>query len=355
MRILRTAECVTPKHPDKICDQVSDAILDLCLSQDPNSRVAVETMGGHGKVYVLGEITTNAIIDNHAINAICKRITGQDASEIKIVQQSPEIAGGVDNGGAGDQGIMVGYACDDNEEMIPQELYLARKLALYIYNVRAEEDGKTQITLNANGEIAAAVISFCHVEKRTLEMMFKDWQEENARTMLSNGVKLADDFKLYCNPAGDWNQGGFEADTGLTGRKLAVDNYGPRVPIGGGAFSGKDATKVDRSAAYMARRIATDLLKRYGAHEVMVKLAYSIGVAQPVMATAQIDDRIVEIDIDKVDLSPKSIIDELGLREPIFEQTAKWGHFGRKFNWDKEREIRGFDNVDLVVDWPIKE
>lgn len=346
MRTLRTAECVTPKHPDKVCDQISDAILDLCLSQDPDSRVAIETMGGHGKIYVLGEITTKAVIGNHAINAICKRIAGQDASEIKIVQQSLEIARGVDNEGAGDQGIMVGYACDENEEMIPQELYLARKLALYIYNLRAEEDGKTQITLNQNDEIVAAVISFCHVEARQLELMFKDWQE-------LNNVQLADDFKLYCNPAGDWDQGGFEADTGLTGRKLAVDNYGPRVPIGGGAFSGKDATKVDRSAAYMARRIATDLLNRYGAHEVIVKLAYSIGVAQPVMAVAKIDERIVEIDLEKVDLSPKNIIDELGLKKPIFEQTAKWGHFGRKFEWDKEREIRGFD-IPLVIEWPIK-
>ena len=351
MRILRTAECVTPKHPDKICDQVSDAILDLCLSQDPNSRVAVETMGGHGKVYVLGEITTNAIIGNHAINAICKRITGQDASEIKIVQQSPEIAGGVDNGGAGDQGIMVGYACDDNEEMIPQELYLARSLCRHIYK-KVQEDGKTQVTIDEDGSLIAVVASFCHATTAELEEMVKEWAQKTPGVRWRSG--LGSERKIYCNPSGDWDQGGFEADTGLTGRKLAVDNYGPRVPIGGGAFSGKDATKVDRSAAYMARRIATDLLKRYGAHEVMVKLAYSIGVAQPVMATAQIDDRIVEIDIDKVDLSPKSIIDELGLREPIFEQTAKWGHFGRKFNWDKEREIRGFDNVDLVVDWPIK-
>jgi len=177
--------------------------------------------------------------------------------------------------------------------------------------------------------------------------MFKDWQE-------LNDAKLADDFKLYCNPAGDWNQGGFEADTGLTGRKLAVDNYGPKVPIGGGAFSGKDATKVDRSAAYMARRIAVDILKRHGAQEVVVKLAYSIGIAEPVMASVKIDGmEHWSIDMEKLDgdLSPKGIIEALDLKRPIYEKTAEWGHFGNGFDWEKDRELRGFP---VEVMWPIK-
>lgn len=307
-------------------------------------------MGGHGKIYIIGEVTSKATpIYRTAIEGIVRDIAGEDIqTEFNIVSQSPEIARGVDTGGAGDQGIMVGYACNENKEMIPQELYLARSLCRYIYE-RVPQDGKTQVTLDQFNQVQSIVASFCHETEYRLSLMVRDWFE-HMQLKWTPG-----ECNIFCNPAGDWDQGGFEADTGLTGRKLAVDNYGPGVPIGGGAFSGKDATKVDRSAAYMARRIAVDLLKKNQAKEVIVKLAYSIGIAKPVMATAQIDDRIVEIDIDKVDLSPKSIIDELGLREPIFEQTAKWGHFGRKFNWDKEREIRGFDNVDLVVDWPIKE
>jgi len=332
MTLFKTAECVTPKHPDKICDRISDAILDLCLSQDPMSRVAVETMGGHGKLYILGEITTKAIIGNHAINAICKRIAGQDASEIKLVQQSPEIAQGVDTGGAGDQGIMVGYACNDNEEMIPQELYLARSLCRYIYE-RVPQDGKTQVTLDQFNQVQSIVASFCHASEEQLSGYVREWFEE---------MKLKwtpGECNIFCNPAGDWDQGGFEADTGLTGRKLAVDNYGPAVPIGGGAFSGKDATKVDRSAAYMARRIAVDLLNRNRAKEVIVKLAYSIGVAKPVMAVAEIDGYRTQIDLDRTDLSPKEIIEDLDLRRPIYEKTAEWGHFGNGFKWDEYLNI----------------
>ena len=350
MQLFRTAECVTPKHPDKVCDRISDAILDLCLSQDPMSRVAVETMGGHGKLYILGEITTKAIIGNHAINAICKRIAGQDASEIKLVQQSPEIAQGVDTGGAGDQGIMVGYACDDNEEMIPQELYLARSLCKHIYK-KHQQDGKTQVTIDQYGNLVTIVASFCHVAKQELEELVKEWATITPGATWSSG--LGENRKIFCNPAGDWDQGGFEADTGLTGRKLAVDNYGPGVPIGGGAFSGKDATKVDRSAAYMARRIAVDLLERNKAKEVIVKLAYSIGIAEPVMAVAEIDGYRTQINLEKLDgdLSPRNIIESLELDKPIYEKTAEWGHFGNGFKWDEKRELRGFP---VEVDWPTK-
>lgn len=337
--MLKTAECVTPMHPDKMCDRISDSILDLCLSQDPSSRVAVETLGGHGKVYVVGEITTNAIIGNHAIENIVRQITGDNPEiEIRISKQSPEIANGVDTGGAGDQGIMIGYACRDNEAMIPQELYLARSLAKFIYG-RYPYDGKTQITIDDFGVIKTVVASFCYVPKEELAEMINKWLSSQSHHF---------DIKIHVNPAGDWNQGGFDADTGLTGRKLAVDNYGTRIPLGGGAFSGKDSTKVDRSGAYIARRLAVDILRANKEYkDVTVEIAYSIGVAEPVMAVfhARVtDDFVVHTIIGKSylehinsvpDLTPKGIIDYLKLREPKFAKTAEWGHFGNGFEWDK--------------------
>ena len=247
----KTAECVTPKHPDKLCDRISDAILDACLEQDPNSRVAIETMGGHGIITITGELTTKAFVD---MREIAQKIAGnQYGVQINVVKQSPEISQGVDTGGAGDQGIMVGYACNENEAMIPMELYLARSLCKFLYE-KFPFDGKTQVTLYENGVIETIVASFQNVSQKDLMEGVNSWLV--SKHLMGRGIKT------LCNPAGDWKQGGFEADTGLTGRKLAVDNYGTRVPIGGGAFSGKDATKVDRSAAYMARYIAVDLLKR---------------------------------------------------------------------------------------------
>jgi S-adenosylmethionine synthetase len=329
---MKTGESVTPKHPDKLCDRISDAILDECLKQDPMSRVAIETMGGHGIITITGELTTKAeFID---AQAIAKRIAGEEYGvTVNIVSQSPEIAQGVDADGAGDQGIMVGYACDDNEAKIPQELFYARDLCKFIYQ-RHAYDGKTQITINDKKEIETIVASFQKVSGEALRVDIDDWMTKN---------KIKDiEKKIYTNPAGDWNQGGFEADTGLTGRKLAVDNYGPQIPIGGGAFSGKDATKVDRSGAYMARKIAVDILERCKAHEVMVKLAYAIGVAEPVMATAEVDgihcDLLTEawkFTGEDYDLTPKGIIERLKLREPQFEKTAQWGHMGNDFTWDK--------------------
>jgi len=327
MTLFKTAECVTPKHPDKICDRISDAILDLCLSQDHNSRVAVEVMGGHGKLYVIGEITTKNKISDQNINAICERIAGQKATDICIAQQSQEIAQGVDTGGAGDQGIMIGYACNENQEMIPQELYLARSLCRHIYQ-SFPEDGKTQITIDQYGNIDTIVASFCHASKKELERLINEWKQ------ITPGVTWGSD-KVFCNPAGDWDRGGFESDTGLTGRKLAVDNYGPNIPIGGGSFSGKDATKVDRSAAYMARWLAVDLLKANRAKEVIVKIAYSIGIAEPVMAIAEIDGKEqIDLLLLQEKLSPRGIIQYLGLENPIYEKTAEWGHFGNSFRWD---------------------
>lgn len=314
--MIRTAEVVTPRHPDKICDRISDAILDACLEQDPHTRAAIETMGGHGIITVTGELTTSAYVD---IPSIVKEVYGKDIGvQTNIVRQSPEIAQGVDTGGAGDQGIMIGYACNDNEDMVPQEYYLARKLAKKIFSLYPY-DGKTQITLNNNK--ANVVASFQNAPGKELYNLVEHFA-------MQYELELQD---VYCNPAGDWSLGGFDADAGLTGRKLAVDNYGPRVPIGGGAFSGKDATKVDRSAAYMARRIAVDFLKEFDAEEVSVRLAYAIGHDQPLESTAIVDGRLYEI--DGYDLSPRGIIDFLELRRPIFSKTAEWGHMGNGFSW----------------------
>jgi len=315
--MIRTAECITPKHPDKICDRVSDAILDACLEQDSNTRAAIETMGGHGIITITGELTTDAYVD---IPSVVKRVYGKEIGvQTNIVKQSPEIAQGVDTGGAGDQGIMVGYACNENEEMIPQELYLARDLCKKIYEVYPF-DGKTQITLD-DGEIKTIVASFQNASDYSLEQIIFDWLDNET-----------DGIEIHCNPAGDWTQGGFDADAGVTGRKLVVDNYGPRVPIGGGAFSGKDSSKVDRSAAYMARRIAVDFIKQSKAKEVYVYLAYAIGYDKPVQATAIVDG--IEMVVDGIyDLSPNGIIKTLELQKPKFEKTAEWGHMGTGQSW----------------------
>jgi len=315
--MIRTAECITPKHPDKICDRVSDAILDACLEQDSNTRAAIETMGGHGIITITGELTTDAYVD---VPSVVKRVYGKEIGvQTNIVKQSPEIAQGVDTGGAGDQGIMVGYACNENEEMIPQELYLARDLCKKIYEVYPF-DGKTQITLD-DGEIKTIVASFQNAPDYSLEQIIFDWLDNET-----------DGIEIHCNPAGDWTQGGFDADAGVTGRKLVVDNYGPRVPIGGGAFSGKDSSKVDRSAAYMARRIAVDFIKQSKAKEVYVYLAYAIGYDKPVQATAIVDG--IEMVVDGIyDLSPNGIIKTLELQKPKFEKTAEWGHMGTGQSW----------------------
>ena len=317
--MLFTAESVTPRHPDKICDQISDLILDLCLTEDPLSRVAVETMGGHNLITLTGEVTSKTKLSSRKIKSeiILKFPELKNYKfVINITQQSHNIAQGVDIGGAGDQGIMIGYATNENEEFLPQEYYLARKLAMFLYK-KYPYDGKTQITLNENNEILAVVASFQNISY------------ENLLNEVKEIIPNAGDY--YINPAGDWNIGGFDADTGVTGRKLAVDNYGPRIPIGGGAFSGKDGTKVDRSGAYIARKIAVDSLKRYEAKEVFTKLAYSIGVKEPLMAVAIVDGK--EVEIRDYDLSPLGIIESLNLRSPQYFNSAQWGHFGREFLW----------------------
>ena len=318
----RTAESVSPKHPDKLCDQISDAILDAYLKEDPNARVAAETCGGHGVVFVTGEITSKA--DDVDIPAIVHRIAGKDMEvHTKIVKQSPEIAAGVDTGGAGDQGIMIGYACNETPEMLPLEVVLSRRLNQFIYD-KHPYDGKTQVTIAPNGSIDSIVASFQNVPRDELENLVRKFITTE---------KLNGKLELHINPAGDWNQGGFEADTGLTGRKLIVDNYGPRIAIGGGCYSGKDPSKVDRSAAYMARRIAVDYLRNRKANEVLVRLAYAIGYAEPLEKTVIIDGQPEEI--EGYDLTPNGIIKFLDLKRPIYEKTAMWGHYGHGFDWDK--------------------
>ncbi len=316
----RTAESVSPKHPDKLCDQISDAILDAYLKEDPNARVAAEACGGHGVVFVTGEITSTATdID---IPAIVRRIAGEVEVHTKIVEQSPEIAQGVDTGGAGDQGIMIGFACDETPELLPREVVLSRRLNQYIYE-KFPFDGKTQVTIAPDGSIDSIVASFQNAPKDELTELVQGFIGEN---------NLSGKLELHINPAGDWNQGGFDADTGLTGRKLIVDNYGPRVAIGGGCYSGKDPSKVDRSAAYMARKVAVDYLRERGAHEVLVRLAYAIGYAEPLEKTVIIDGQPEEI--EGYDLTPNGIIEFLDLKRPIYEQTARYGHYGEGFEWD---------------------
>ena len=320
--MIRTAECVSPMHPDKMCDRISDTLLDLHLTHDPNSRVAIETCGGNGLVYVTGEVTSEYKITEDEITQVVRDVTTDDTIKviINLNQQSPEIAQGVDVGGAGDQGIMTGYACRENEQLLPQEYFLARELNKFIFE-KFPFDGKTQITLDRNR--IRVVASFQKAPTTELYTLVSEFFKGYPQYTLQ---------EIHCNPAGDWNIGGFTADAGLTGRKLAVDNYGPRIPIGGGAFSGKDSTKVDRSAAYMARRVAVDILEqRPEVNEVFVQLAYAIGYDQPLQATAVVDCK--EEKIQGYDLSPQGIIEFLSLRRPIFSDTAAFGHMGAGFSW----------------------
>jgi S-adenosylmethionine synthetase len=314
MSNIKTCEFVSPKHPDKICDFIADSILDAYLSGDRDSRVAIEVMGGHGLVTINGEVTSSARPD---IEEVVQKIVGVDYKIISnIVAQSPEIAQGVDTGGAGDQGIMKGYATSETETLLPLEYELARDLCQKIFAVYPY-DGKTQVTIE-DGKVSVVVASFQHTKNDEL-------------LALVRSIIPATEYLI--NPAGEWTQGGFDADTGLSGRKLIVDNYGPEITIGGGSFSGKDYTKVDRSGAYAARKIAVDLLKRRGAREVYTKLAYAIGKSEPVMAVAVIDGE--EERITGYDLSPKGIRALLDLSAVKFADTCTWGHFGRGYAWDK--------------------
>lgn len=322
----KTAEFTSPMHPDKTCDYIADCILDAYLEGDKESRCAIEVMGGHGLIIINGEVTSKA---NPDIEEVVKDLVGDSFKIIiNIVLQSPQIAQGVDTGGAGDQGIMKGYACNENEEMVPLEYYFARNLCNYIYK-KYPYDGKVQVTLDDNikGFQNVIVASFQNVSTEDLTEIVTEWCGKNSTRFFR-----IFQYSLYINPAGDWTQGGFDADTGLSGRKLIIDNYGPEITIGGGSFSGKDYTKVDRSGAYMARRIAVDLLKKHNAKEVYTKLAYAIGQPEPVMAVAVIDG--IESEITGYDLTPRGIYKHLKLDEVEFKKTSNWGHFGRDFSWN---------------------
>jgi len=299
-------------HPDKICDRLADSLLDEYLAQDPKSRVAIEIMGGHKHVGVSGEVASAADVD---IPKIIRNIVGQDYDvSVRITRQSSFIAQGVEAGGAGDQGIMIGYATRETPNFMPAEYQMARGLCQKIYD-KFPYDGKTQVTIE-DGRVTAVVASFQKTKNDILLALVKD-------------IIKAEEYLI--NPAGEWEQGGFEADTGLSGRKIVIDNYGPEIGIGGGSFSGKDYTKVDRSGAYMARRIAVDLLQKRNAGTVRAKLAYAIGKSEPVMAAAEIDGA-TEL-ITGYDLTPRGIYEFLELKKVKYSQTAAWGHFGREFSW----------------------
>lgn len=337
---METAEYVSPMHPDKLCDRISDTILDNCLTNDPNTRAAIEVMGGHGKVVVMGELTSTHKPNIDMIVRCCLPDDQRETTEVevRIVEQSPEIAQGVDNGGAGDQGVMIGYA-NRNAHGLPQALRCAKVLNSHLFNLK-QQDGKTQITLDEHGNVDTVVASWC------------DFPTEQLREAVERFVKsvmpTTTMTRYLINPAGEWKIGGFNADTGLTGRKLAVDNYGPSVPIGGGAFSGKDATKVDRSAAYMARHLAVRFLEHHpqgkDAEAVIIRMAYAIGHDQPVEVSADVQERgnyrtrvnlLGDPMLDGYDLSPAGIIKALDLKKPQYERLAIVGHFGTDNLWDK--------------------
>lgn len=348
----RTAEFVTPKHPDKLADRIADRILDTFIKADENARVAVEVLAGHGAIHVIGEVTVADYREQEAsdtaldaVRAFLKEEGLQEPDiDIRFTAQSEEIAAGVDTGGAGDQGIIYGMATKETEntgEYLSLEYCLARSLCRYIYEQGHQEDGKTQVTID-DGKITTIVASFANTPQEELKRLVLEWHKTNPY----NYDKSAEP-EILANPAGDWSKSGWDADTGLTGRKLAVDNYGGSCPCGGGAFSGKDPSKTDRSAAYAARRIALTLLREATTDGkdggivrpliVQTKLAYAIGKAEPVdaMATIAWEDGnttycdLEDLELFKFDTTPNGIIKSLDLHGIKYEPTAKWGAFGR--------------------------
>jgi len=382
-RTLFTSESVTEGHPDKIADQISDAILDSVMSEDPLGRVACETLVTTGLAMISGEITTKTYVDFPSIvrNTIreigyTRAKYGFDSETCAVISsidpQSPDIAQGVDTGGAGDQGLMFGFACRETEELMPLPITLAHKLARRLTETRKSgeldflrPDGKSQVTIEYDGKrpvrAAAVVISTQHspsVSNRDLH----DAIIENVIKPTVPAELIDKETVFHINPTGRFVVGGPQGDTGLTGRKIIVDTYGGRGRHGGGAFSGKDPTKVDRSACYMARYIAKNLVAAGLADEVEVQLAYAIGVAEPVsiyvdtFGTGKIDERkFVELVREHFRMTPRGIIESLNLRRPIFKKTAAYGHFGRnepEFTWeatDKAESLRAAAGVGEVV------
>jgi S-adenosylmethionine synthetase len=373
-RHLFTSESVTEGHPDKIADQISDAILDALIEQDPNSRVACETLVTTGIAIIAGEITSKSYADLPKIVRDTIRDVGYTRAKFgfdyetcavlsTINEQSPDIAMGVDPGGAGDQGLMFGYACDETEELMPMTITLAHKLVRRLAEVRKNEtldylrpDGKSQVTVEYDegrpARVDTVVISSQHSNLVKIETLREEIKEHVIKAVVPAEL-LDDKTKYYINPTGRFVVGGPQGDCGLTGRKIIVDTYGGVGSHGGGAFSGKDPTKVDRSASYMARYIAKNIVAAGLANEVEVQLAYAIGVPDPVsimvdtFGTGKVKERrLAELIREHFPLTPKGIISHLDLRRPIFKKTAAYGHFGRNeptFTWektDKAAELR---------------
>lgn len=330
-----TTESVTAGHPDKVCDQISDAILDEMLKQDPLTRSGVEAFGSHGYMMIGGEVKTKAKVDYEAIaRKVYKDIGYEDNLDIvvHIAEQSPDIAMGVDTGGAGDQGIMYGYATDETPEYLPLGVVKAHALARKLEAVRRDgtlpwvrPDGKTQVTIT-EGTVVTALASTQHAEEVSLEEVRAGLIEHVFTPVLGD----VSNIEVLVNPTGRFVQGGFEADAGLTGRKIMVDSYGGLIPHGGGAFSGKEGMKVDRSASYMCRYVAKNLVANGYGKKVLTTVAYAIGRAEPVMVEAYDDTgkNLSDIVHKHFDFKPRAIIERLGLTKPIFRPTAAYGHFG---------------------------
>ena len=376
---LFTSESVTEGHPDKIADQISDAILDEALAQDPTSRVACETLLTTGLVIIAGEITTRAHVDYAQVARETIRKIGYDRAKYgfdcdtcsilsAVNRQSPDIAMGVDTGGAGDQGLMFGFACNETPELMPLPIQLAHRLAERLTETRKSgqlpylrPDGKSQVTVEYRDgrpfRVDAVVISSQHAPEVENDQLRSEIAEHVIRHTVP-GDLMDDNTKYHINPTGRFVTGGPQGDSGLTGRKIIVDTYGGYAPHGGGAFSGKDPTKVDRSAAYMARYVAKNIVAAGLADRCQVQLAYAIGVAEPVSVavdthgTGRINEaELSELVRDHFSLTPKEIIEQLKLRRPIYRETAAYGHFGRSgdgFTWeetDKAEALRAAAGV----------
>lgn len=380
MRRLFTSESVTEGHPDKLCDYISDSVLDSFLEKDKNARVACETVAGKGEIFITGEITSIAEVNIESVVRNAIKEIGYDNSEldmdyktckitISLSKQSPDIALGVDKSletkrgegieseGAGDQGLMFGFACDETEELMPLPISLAHKLSKRLTEVRKNKiidylrpDGKVQVTVEYEGRkpirVDTIVVSTQHNADIDLEVLKKDIKEKVIKEVVP-GKLLDENTKYYINPTGRFVIGGPLGDSGLTGRKIIVDTYGGYARHGGGAFSGKDATKVDRSAAYMARFLAKNIVANGYAKKCEIQFAYSIGVAKPVsiyvdtFGTNTIpEEEIINKIEDKFDLTPRGIINYLELQKPIYRKTTNYGHFGKKnLAWEKIVEI----------------